>query len=249
MEMDIYTLAVGLVAVLLASFFATVSGFGFALICAPLLSIVLPLKSVVIFVPFLSIIMRLATMYTTFKDVDWKVIAMICAGCLVGIIPGSLILKVLPAWALGALLGSVLIVAVVLMALRLQLVIKNKTLGRLGAGLIAGFFGAATSVNGPPIALYFLNEQMEKTQMRANMIWIFGVNFLVTATTYFFVDTYSVVDDWSVFYYLLPANFLGLYIGEKFAKKVSQELFRKLSMIIVAAGGIMMLVSSIGKII
>ncbi len=249
MEMDIYTLVVGLAAVFLASFFATVSGFGFALVCAPLLSLVLPLKCVVIFVPFLSVIMRVATMYTTWRDVNWKVVAMICTGCLVGIIPGSLILKVLPAWALGLLLGSVLIVAIILMAMRFKLVVKNKIAGRLGTGFLAGFFGAATSVNGPPIALYFLNEQMEKTQMRANMIWIFGVNFIVTATTYLFVDTYSVVDDWTVFFYLLPANFVGLYLGEKFAKKVSQELFRKLSMIIVAAGGIMMLVSSVGKII
>lgn len=247
--MDIYTLAVGLVAVLLASFFATVSGFGFALICAPLLSLVLPLKSVVIFVPFLSIVMRVVTMYTTYRDVNWKAVAIVCIGSLIGILPGGLILKVLPSWALGLLLGGGLIVAVILMGMKCRLEIKNKTLGRLITGIVSGFFGASTSVNGPPIALYFLNEQMEKTQMRANMIWIFAVHFIVMVIAYLAMDTYSVVDDWTPFYYLLPASVVGIVLGEKFAGKVSQALFHKLSLVIVAAGGVMMLISSIESII
>lgn len=246
--MDILTIVVGSIAIFTASFFASVSGFGYALIATPLLSTVVPLKTTIIFILFLTMIMRVFTMYTTFNDMDIKTVATVSIGCLIGIQPGSWVLNYLSAPTLGLYLSVALLFFITLNIINFRFVIKRQTLGRLGCGIVSGFFGASTSVSGPPIVLYFLNEDMEKTLMRSNMTWIFGFTLLSTAITYFFTGAYNFVEDWTVFYYLVPANLVGVFLGERCAKKLSQELFRKLTLIIVTLGTIMMLVNSIQRL-
>lgn len=74
------------------------------------------------------------------------------------------------------------------LSLQCTLLIRNKTCGRLGAGILSGFFGASTSVSGPPLVLYFLNEKLQDV-MRANMIWFFGLSgFLTVLVNYFAVS-------------------------------------------------------------
>lgn len=246
--MDILTVIVGSIAIFTASFFASVSGFGYALIATPLLSMVVPLKTTIIFILFLTMIMRVFTMYTTFHDMDIKTVATVSIGCLIGIQPGSWVLNYLSAPTLGLYLSVALLFFITLNVINFRFVIKKQTLGRLGCGIVSGFFGASTSVSGPPIVLYFLNEDMEKTLMRSNMTWIFGFTLLSTAITYFFTGAYNFVEDWTVFYYLVPANLVGVFLGERCAKKLSQELFRKLTLIIVTLGTIMMLINSIQRL-
>lgn len=246
--MDILTIVVGSIAIFTASFFASVSGFGYALIATPLLSTVVPLKTTIIFILFLTMIMRVFTMYTTFHDMDIKTVATVSIGCLIGIQPGSWVLNYLSAPTLGLYLSVALLFFITLNVINFRFVIKKQTLGRLGCGIVSGFFGASTSVSGPPIVLYFLNEDMEKTLMRSNMTWIFGFTLLSTAITYFFTGAYNFVEDWTVFYYLVPANLIGVFLGERCAKKLSQELFRKLTLIIVTLGTIMMLINSIQRL-
>lgn len=246
--MDILTIIVGSIAIFTASFFASVSGFGYALIATPLLSTVVPLKTTIIFILFLTMIMRVFTMYTTFHDMDIKTVATVSIGCLIGIQPGSWVLNYLSAPTLGLYLSVALLFFITLNVINFRFVIKKQTLGRLGCGIVSGFFGASTSVSGPPIVLYFLNEDMEKTLMRSNMTWIFGFTLLSTAITYFFTGAYNFVEDWTVFYYLVPANLVGVFLGECCAKKLSQELFRKLTLIIVTLGTIMMLINSIQRL-
>lgn len=246
--MDILTITVGSIAIFTASFFASVSGFGYALIATPLLSMVVPLKTTIIFILFLTMIMRVFTMYTTFKDMDIKTVATVSVGCLIGIQPGSWVLNYLSAPTLGLYLSVALLFFITLNIINFRFVIKRQTLGRLGCGIVSGFFGASTSVSGPPIVLYFLNEDMEKNLMRSNMTWIFGFTLLSTAITYFFTGAYNFVEDWTVFYYLVPANLVGVFLGDRCAKKLSQELFRKLTLIIVTLGTIMMLINSIQRL-
>ncbi|MDO4177725.1 MAG: sulfite exporter TauE/SafE family protein [Phascolarctobacterium sp.] len=246
--MELLSLLIGSVAVFTASFFATVSGFGYALIATPLMSSVLPLKSVIIFVLFLTMMMRVFTMYTTFKDVEWKTVTVVSLGCLIGIQPGSWVLKILSVPSLGLFLSCALLTAVFLMSRKYKIQVENKTAGRFGIGIVSGFFGASTSVSGPPIVLYFLNEDMPKVKMRANMTWIFGLTLVSTAATYLFTNAYAVVETWTPFYYLVPANMLGVFLGERCAKFLSQELFRKLALVIVCLGAVMMLVSSLKRL-
>ncbi len=243
--MDLLVIGVASLGIFAASFFATVSGSGYALIAMPILSTVLPVKAAIILVIVTVIILRSVTMYKVRKQFEWNTVLTTTFGSFLGTIPGSYTLKVMPITYLQIFLGTVLLVATVLMGRQYSIKIKNKTLGRLGAGFLSGFFGSSTSISGPPIMIYFLNEKVDKDIMRANMIWFFGIGGVSLFLSNYLSGNVAAVTDWNILLSITPAMFLGIYLGEKFFMYLNQELFRKLSLLIICAGAVMMLVNGV----
>lgn len=229
----------------IASFFATIAGFGFALVAVPLLSLIMPLKSAVVLILMITVVQRLITMYNTRNIFEWNTVLLTSLGSFFGTIPGSFVLKFADANILELFLGIFILIITILMSMKINIPIKNKFLGRLGAGFLSGFFCASTSISGPPIALYFLNECTEKDIMRANMIWFFGLSGIVTVLVSYFMGNIHIVADWSLFAVIFPVMFVGIILGEKMFYHLNQHLFRRLSLIVILAGAIMMLIDGI----
>lgn len=234
------------VVVLLAAFFATVSGFGFALVATPLLTLFLDAKEAVVLVLLAGFVLRAITMIRNRRNFEWHTVLLVTFGSLLGIVPGSVALKVISIEQLEIFLGVILLAATFLMGRKIDFKITNKTIGRLAAGFLSGFFGSATSVSGPPLVLYFLNEKMNKDLMRANMIWCFGLNGTLMLIGSYLAGTmqYVAVEQGSVLY-SMTALLLGWWLGEKLFYKLNQHLFRRLSLIIVCSGALGMLYSGI----
>lgn len=239
------TILLAAAAVFVGCFCATVSGFGFALISTPLLSVILSPKEAIILLPILTVVLRIVTMYRVRKLFDFRLLQNIMLGWVVGVIPGSYVLQLLTVKQLQAFLGICLLAATFLMGKKYYIPVSNKNIGRSFAGFWAGFFGTSTSVSGPPIVLYFLNEKMEKDYMRANMIWVFGAGNLTSAVMNILAGNHKAVSDWNVFLLMVPVVLLAAYAGEIAFKFINKELFRKLSLCIVLLGSIMMLYNSI----
>lgn len=239
------TICVSFLAIFLASFFATISGFGYALIATPILSTVIDIKFAIMAVLVTTMALRGITMWRVWGQFNWNTVIITTIGSAVGTAPGSYALKIMSVDTLEIFLGSVLLVATFLMSKQYVMPVTNKTLGRFTAGAISGFFGSATSVGGPPLALYFLNEKQEKNTMRANMIWIFGLSSVLGMVAHFFAGNVDAITDWNLLLFMLPAMFLGIYLGEKLFFRLNQQLFRRLSIIIVCCGAMAMLVSGI----
>lgn len=238
------------VVVLLAAFFATVSGFGFALVATPLLTLFMDAKEAVVLVLLAGFVLRAITMIRNRRNFEWHTVLLVTFGSMLGIVPGSVALKVISIEQLEIFLGVILLAATFLMGRKINFKIINKTLGRLAAGFLSGFFGSATSVSGPPLVLYFLNENMEKDLMRANMIWCFGLNGTLMLIGSYLAGTmqYVSVEQGSVLY-SMTALLLGWWMGEKLFYKLNQHLFRRLSLIIVCGGALGMLYSGIKAVL
>ena len=247
--MELLMLCIPAFAIFLASFFATVTGFGFGLIAVPLMSLVISVKVAIICGLIITVLLRIITMYNTRKIFSWDVVLTTVVGSALGMLPGSYMLKIISLAHLKIFLGCVLIMATYLMGKKYQLEIKSKTLGRLTAGFFSGFFGASTSVAGPPLVIYFLNEGTEKDKMRANMIWIFGISFIGMLVLNFFMGNMKNVEDWNLLLPMIPAMVLGIVLGEKFFDKLDQALFRKLALIIVCVGAVMMLLTGVREVL
>lgn len=235
------TIILAALAVFVGCFFATVSGFGFALISTPLLSLVLSPKEAIIIVPILTIVLRIITMYQTRKDCDLELLKLVMFGWIIGIVPGAYILKILTVKQLQIFLGLCLVLATFLMGKQYYIPIANKVAGRLGAGFLSGFFCASTSVSGPSLVLYFLNEKLDKDYMRSNMIWAFGIGNTLSTLMNAYAGNMKAIDDWNMVMLMVPVVFLATFLGNKAFKYVDQELFRKLALCIVLFGCIMML--------
>ena len=125
-----------------ASFFSTVSGFGFALVAMPVLTLVMSVKAAVIFVLLLNLVLRAITMYRVREGFDKETVILTTLGSVVGMVPGSWVLKVLPAAQLEVFLGAVLVAATILLSLQCTLPIKNKTCRTLGSRYFESVFSA-----------------------------------------------------------------------------------------------------------
>ena len=247
--MELLMLCIPALAIFLASFFATVTGFGFGLIAVPLMSLVISVKVAIICGLIITVLLRIITMYNTRKIFSWEVVLTTVLGSTMGMLPGSYVLKIFSLAHLKIFLAIVLLMATYLMGKQYHLEIKSKTLGRLTAGFFSGFFGASTSVAGPPLVIYFLNEGTEKDKMRANMIWIFGRSFVGMFIINFFMGNMNNITDWNVLLPMIPAMILGIVLGEKFFERLDQELFRRLAIIIVCVGAVMMLLTGVREIL
>lgn len=243
--MELITWAVAALGIFTASFFATVSGFGFALVAMPILSLALPLRTIIIFNIVLTVVLRILTMYRVRDVFEKDTVMLITLGSFFGAVPGSLLLKAVPVTGLKIFLGIVLLLAVVLMRNNFTVRIENKTAGRLGAGFFTGFFGTSTSISGPPLVLYFLNEHADKQVMRADMIWIFGCNGFIGLAASYFAGNLSSVNEWPLLWAMLPAMCLGIFLGERLFFRLSQRLFRRLALLIVCVGGVFLLLSGL----
>lgn len=243
--MELWATVMASLVIFTASFFATVSGFGFALVATPLLSLFLDTKVAIILVLAVTLVLRIVTMYRVWGQFDWSSVLLTTAGTSIGVWPGSYALKYFQLAHLEIFLGVVLLIATYLMSKQFHVPIKNKVAGRMGAGVLSGFFGSCTSISGPPLVLYFLNEKTDKDVMRANMVWIFGLGGFITLFGYYQTGNLAVVEDWNLFLSLIPATLLGIYFGEKLFYRLNQHLFRRLSLLIVCFGAIMMLIKGI----
>ena len=232
-------------AIFTGCFFATISGFGFALISTPTLSMVLSAREAIIIVPLLTILLRIVTMYQVRKEFDPKVLVQITLGWCVGMLPGGYVLKLLPLAYLQIFLGTVILVAATLMGKKIYFEVKNWTLARFITGFAAGFFGTSTSVAGPPVVLYFLNAKATKEEMRSNMIWVFGFGNFITTVINVFMGNAKAIEDWNIIFFLVPSVLIAAYLGNLAFKRFDQELFRKMSLAIIYVGGIGTLINGL----
>ena len=242
--MDITLYAVSALAVAAASFFTTVCGFGFALVALPLLSLVMSVKASVILVLVVALLTRIVNMYQTWGTCDWTAVGLLSAGGFIGTLPGVLAFKLLPVRQLELFLGGVLLAVVFLMGRNTYFPVKNKTMGRLGAGIVSGFFGAATGVGGPPIVLYCLNEGMEKNLLRANMIWYFGINAFIGLVAAFLAGNTEAVEDWRLVLAVIPAMLAGVSLGTRFFEYINQTIFRRLALAVIFCGALSLIFKS-----
>lgn len=247
--MDYFVLLVASGILFAATFFSTVTGFGFALIAAPVLTLVMGPKETVVFVIVAGVIVRVIMMWRSWGEFEWRTVLVTTTGNLLGVIPGAYLLKVADANYLKILLGVSLLAVTTLMELNFVPQVKNQTAGRISAGFLSGFFSATTSISGPPIALYFLSENMEKVLLRANMIWIFAIGSFFTLGSFFVAGTFQGGNILLMSLYVLPAVLLGWWLGEKMFFRINQHLFKRIALLVVLIGGLMTLGSGLKGIL
>lgn len=239
--MELYILLTAAV-IMMASFFATVSGFGFALVATPVLSLFMETKEAVVFVLLSGFVLRLITMVKNRDNFEWSTVMAVTFGSVLGIIPGSIALKVIGSSQLEVFLGIILLIAAYLMGKEVRIRITNKTQGRIAAGFFSGFFGSATSVSGPSLVIYFLNENMEKSLMRSNMIWSFGLNGTLMLLGSYLAGTMDyIAADPTVAAAGITGLIIGWWAGERMFYRLNQHLFRRIALLGVCAGAIGML--------
>lgn len=211
--------------VLFSSFIQSITGFGFAVVGTPLLLFFMEPKQVVSLMVFGALILNLMVIYKTRGKSDPKVIWPMFIASLIGIVPGVYILKVVDASILKLCIGILILLVSFFMASNYVMTIKREKLATVFVGIVSGFMGGATSLSGPPVALFLMNQQQDKEAFRANLVRYFCLGNIATLLVMYFMETME-LGVLRQGLYAIPGVLLGVWVGEKAFARVSPKLFK-----------------------
>lgn len=164
-------MALAALIVLVASAVQGSVGFGSSLVAAPLLVLIDP-----VFVPgpliVVALVLNALLIWREEEKVHPRHIGLALAGRVPGSALGALALVAIPASQLGVVFGLLVLLAVGLSLGGLSVAPTSPAI--VGAGLLSGFMGTATSIGGPPIALLYQHEHGPRFRATVSHLLVWG---------------------------------------------------------------------------
>jgi hypothetical protein len=239
-----FVIAYATVCVFLAAAVRGYSGFGFSLLAVTALSLALPPAQVVPSIFILEIAASLHLLPGIWKDIHWRSIGPLIAGCAVATPFGVWLLANVPAAPMQIALAVFVLTATVLLWRGFALQTMPGPAASAATGAASGFFNGAFGIGGPPVILFYFASPAGNVAGRASVIAYFlatdaiGLVFLAREGL---VTTDTIVRA----LIFLPALLGGVWVGERTFRTANPETFRRaillllaLLAVVTAAGGV-----------
>jgi uncharacterized membrane protein YfcA len=227
----------------------SLTGFGFALVMVPLLSLIWDVKLAVVTSALLNTVAILPLTVEIRRSIrPWKV-APLVLGSLLGIPVGIVILDRIHPEALKIMVAAVVIAASLVLYFAPRIRLEGGGIGSpLLAGMLSGMLRASTSMGGPPAVLYMLSREREMEEFRSTLLAFFLPSGLLTVIGLAIVGrmTPEVLGTSAV---ALPALAIGLLAGAWLRLRVPQEVFQTLVLAVLVFTGIGVIVSASGGLV
>jgi uncharacterized protein len=238
------TIIIGMLIFLLAGFTQGLTGFGFALVAVPLLSLFVSPKTVVPIVVVLDLFILIWLTYRNRKFVELKRILPLLITGIIGLPIGTYILISLNSNLLKILVGVIIALFAMALLIGFEMKIKHELRALLPLGIISGMLAGSVKMSGPPVILFLENQHTDKRHFRADLITYFTLLSIFTIPVFYFsglitndVITYAT-------YFVIPM-ILGAFIGIKFVNKLDEKLFRKIVLVLVTIVGIIAIITGL----
>ena len=234
--------------VLLAGFVRAISGFGFALIATPLLLFVLDPKSVVVINIIIGFPIGLLLLFHTRQHIDVKRVLLMCGGGILGVPIGAYLLSNLDPSMIKLIIAILIVPFSIVLLLGHSHQFKRDSLGCGISGFAGGLLGSSTSLNGPPVVLFLLNQGLVKERFVGTLTAYFL--FMGVASVGAFSSLGMVTIDLLIKVAMLsPTSILGFYIGIKVLPKINAILFRRIAASIVSIAALVIMVTFLLELI
>jgi len=208
-----------------AAVLQAVTGFGFALIVMPLLTLVFPLRTAVPLVAITGFTAYAVNLVRFREAVNWREVLRLAAASAVGIPIGIWALSRVPELTISRILGLVLL-GYGLYSLAAP--VLPRLPGRwwfVPVGILAGCLGAAYNTPGPPVVVYGALRQWPKDEFRAVVQTLFFLNGILIVGSHLIAHNVT-RQVWALYALAAPVLLLGLWTGSRLDRKVDQQLFR-----------------------
>jgi uncharacterized protein len=228
----------------LAALLQAVSGFGFALLSVPLLSLFITPKVIFPIMLIQGSLVNLVVLGTARKGIQLKSHWIMIVTGLIGIPFGAWLLYFMSPEALKLFIGVVTVVVTLLIWFDVRLLLKDDRVSQGIVGFSSGLLNGSITLSGPPVILYFAGKKVQKTEFRATLCAYFLILNLATAPFYFAAQLFT---ERALTLSLIsaPVVILGAVLGVMLANRLSQELFRKISLVLVFVIGLLSMFSGL----
>jgi uncharacterized membrane protein YfcA len=153
----------------------------------------------------------------------------ILIGLIPGILIGSFLLKSANPGILKFGTYIVLLPIILMQAAGFRRPIRSEHLAGLPLGLGVGALYATTTISGPPLAMMFNNQGLDKEEFRAALGTVRVVETTLTAIAYGFLGIFSTAS-LRLVAPIAPAVLLGLPLGAFLIRYMPTETFRRICM-------------------
>jgi uncharacterized protein len=178
-------LAAGMAAVLAGAFTQSATGFGFALLSAPVLSVTLGPRTAIPTITVVGLVVSALTLTTERRRLDvLRPEARALVGAAVpGMAAGALLLAHGPVDLLRVLVSLAVLAAVVVQLRGGAAAARARRPGRLAATVAGGLSGAlstSTGISGPPLVFFLLARRADAAETRDTLAVVFLVTGVLT---------------------------------------------------------------------
>ncbi len=235
----LWILAVLAFAVVIGATVQGTVGLGLGLVAAPVTSLIAPslVPGVLL---WLAAAYPVLTLMREWRDVDWPGLAWALPARMVGTGGGVYVVAVASPQALGTGISLMVLLGVALTVRAVRVPVTPGSL--IGAGLISGVSGTATSIGGPPFALLY--QRRAGAQVRSTMAAYFLVGALLSLAGLALAGEAD-GEDAVVALVLLPCLVAGFAISGPLRRHVDAGRTRNAVLFVCAASAIALLVRSL----
>lgn len=236
-----------MLAVLFAAYVRGTAGFGFALILAPILLLIMDPRSVVVINLLLGVLGNIYVLLFSFRSVNLRRIVPIIAGSLFGIPVGIYIINLVDPATLKILIGAVIIFFIIPLILGFSRPFLREKQASLVTGFTSGILAGSTSLSGPPVVIFMHNQDWQKAEVHSGLAAYFlfvSSAALVGLALTGLINAQLLISTAS----LIPSIIIGTGLGIVTFRKINVSLFRRITMLIVLCTGILGILSGLGVI-
>jgi uncharacterized protein len=110
-------------------------------------------------------------------------------------------------------------------------------------GGFGGMLGGAYNTAGPPVIIYGNCRRWSPQEFTSNLAGFFMTNSVIVVSTHSWSGNYT-RGMMTVFWWSLPALFLGFWAGQSLDRSLSPERFRKIVLVLLVALGLRLMLTS-----
>lgn len=233
-----------LILALIAEVVGTVGGFGSSVFFVPVANFYFDFQTVLGITALFHVASNLSKIAMFKKGIDRKLILSIGVPAVIFVIIGGFVSKYLKSYLLEIFLGIFLIGLSLLFLVKTNLIIKPERREAIVGGTLSGFFAGILGTGGAIRGLTMAAFNLEKSAFIATSAVIDFCVDLSRSVVYFF-NGFITSEILIYIPFLVIISIIGTFIGKRLLLFISQENFKKFSLILILLIGVVTLVSAL----
>ncbi len=221
-----------------------ITGFGSGLFAVPLLSLLLPLTLITPLLSVVNLVMALHLCWLLKSYLRIRPWLPLVTFGVIGSLLGNYLLLHYNVGGLQMAMAIFVLIVALLFWFGVQVKTQATPPQQAFTGLLAGISNGALTLGGPPVVLFLTSQRLDRLAFRATLTWFFLIIATANVTSFTLQQRYDsgMIDELAV---LLAAVISGAWLGHHISPKLSDQLFRKVSLLLVMVAALMALLKAL----